>query len=263
MTKTKEYLEHNQKAWDKQALANQQWSMPVSAEVVAKAKQGEWELYVLPTPIDKNWLGEVKGKRVLCLASAGGQQAPILAAIGAEVTVMDLSIEQLNKDREVAKRDSLNLATVQGDMTNLEMFADNSFDIIVHPISNLYVSDVTMVWKECYRVLSPGGRLISSFYNPVVFIHDKDPKYVTDEVIKPKYRIPYADLRDLDQQQIEDKKNKGEAFVFGHSLQDLIGGQLKAGFLIKEYEEAFQPNPRFVVDHYLPTFIATVAIKLQ
>lgn len=263
MTKTKEYLEHNQKSWDKQALANQQWSMPVSAETIANAKKGEWELYVLPTPMAKNWLGDVKGKKVLCLASAGGQQAPVLAAIGAEVTVLDLSTEQLNKDRQVALRDDLKLITVQGDMTNLDMFADNSFDLIIHPISNLYVSDVTKVWQACYRVLNTGGRLISSFYNPVVFIHDKDPKYHTEGIIKPKYKIPYADLRDLEQQQIADKKNNDEAFVFGHSLQDLIGGQLKAGFLIKEYEEAFQPNPRFVIDHYMPTFMGTVAIKLQ
>ncbi|KUF42397.1 class I SAM-dependent methyltransferase [Myroides marinus] len=263
MTKTKEYLQHNQKAWDKQALANQQWSMPVSEELVAKAKQGDWDLFVLPTPIDKTWLGDVTGKKILCLASAGGQQAPILAAAGAKVTVMDLSVEQLNKDKQVADRDNLHLTIVQGDMTNLEMFQDNSFDIIVHPISNLYVSDVTLVWNECYRVLNNGGRLISSFYNPVVFIHDKDSKYGAEGVIKPKYKIPYADLRDLSSKEVEEKQNRDEAFVFGHSLQDLIGGQLKAGFLIKEYEEAFQPNPRFVVDHYLPTFIATVAIKLQ
>ncbi|WP_286427909.1 hypothetical protein [Myroides marinus] len=96
-----------------------------------------------------------------------------------------------------------------------------------------------------------------------MFIHDKDSKYGAEGVIKPKYKIPYADLRDLSPKEVEEKQNRDEAFVFGHSLQDLIGGQLKAGFLIKEYEEAFQPNPRFVVDHYLPTFIATVAIKLQ
>lgn len=263
MTKSKEYLEHNKKSWDKEALANQQWSMPVSAETVAKAKEGEWELYVLPTPIDKNWLGEVKGKRVLCLASAGGQQAPILAAIGGKVTVLDLSTEQLNKDKQVALRDGLDLTTVEGDMTNLEMFADNSFDIIVHPISNHYVSDVTKIWRECYRVLDKGGRLISSFYNPVIFIHDRDPKYAAEGVVKPMYKIPYADLTDMTPDQVEEKRNKEEAFVFGHSLQDLIGGQLQAGFLIKEYEEAFQPHPRFVVDHYLPTFIGTVAIKLQ
>nr|WP_286427908.1 class I SAM-dependent methyltransferase [Myroides marinus] len=122
MTKTKEYLQHNQKAWDKQALANQQWSMPVSEELVAKAKQGDWDLFVLPTPIDKTWLGDVTGKKILCLASAGGQQAPILAAAGAKVTVMDLSVEQLNKDKQVADRDNLHLTIVQGDMTNLEMF---------------------------------------------------------------------------------------------------------------------------------------------
>ncbi|MCW3465851.1 class I SAM-dependent methyltransferase [Chitinophaga nivalis] len=256
------FLTHNQSAWDKQALAQHEWSRPVSSELTTAARNGQWEVHLTPQPLDKSWLGNIKGKRILCLASAGGQQGPILAAAGAEVTVYDLSIEQLNQDKMVAERDGLTLQTVQGDMTNLQAFAPDTFDLIFHPISNLYVPDVNGVWQACYRVLKPGGALLSSFYNPVVFIGDRNPEYKDQGIIKPRYKVPYADVKDLEPADIERKVNAGEALVFGHSLTDLIGGQTKAGFVLTGFYEDFQPRPRFLVDHYLPTFLATRAVKL-
>ena len=151
-------LSQNRAAWDAQALAQQPWSLPVSAQVIAAAKAGQWQLYLTPQPLPAHWLGEVKGQRILCLASAGGQQAPVLAAAGAIVTVFDLSDEQLALDRMVADRDGLTLATLQGDMGDLSRFDDALFDLVFHPISNLYVPSVLPVWAECARVLKPGAR---------------------------------------------------------------------------------------------------------
>lgn len=34
-----------------------------------------------------------------------------------------------------------------------------------------------------------------------------------------------------------------------------------AGFMITGFAEDYQPHPRFVIDHYLPTFLSTCAIK--
>ncbi|MDR0229933.1 MAG: class I SAM-dependent methyltransferase [Flavobacteriaceae bacterium] len=255
------YIEHNEGFWNKQAQANQQWSMPVNSELTSNAKQGDWEVYILPSPLEKSWLGDIKGKRILCLASAGGQQAPILAAAGGIVTVFDLSEGQLEKDKLVAERDNLTMQFVKGDMMDLSCFDENSFDIIVHPISNLYVEDVTKVWNECYRVLVTGGRLLSSFYNPIVFVGSRALEYKEKGMIKPMYKIPYADRKDLTTEELQEKIEKEEAIVFGHSLQDLIGGQLQSGFYIKDFKEDWQPNPRFIIDNYIPTFIATLAIK--
>ena len=36
-----------------------------------------------------DWFGDLAGAPVLCLASGGGQQGPLLAAAGARVTVFD------------------------------------------------------------------------------------------------------------------------------------------------------------------------------
>src|SRR5580658_7124734 len=98
---------------------------------------------------------------MLCLASGGGQQGPILAAAGANVTVFDNSPAQLAQDRLVAEREGLVIETVQGDMANLCVFKDARFDLIIHPVSNVFVPDVKPVWREAYRILKPGGALLS------------------------------------------------------------------------------------------------------
>lgn len=254
-------IQHNQKAWDKQAEQQQPWSVPVSHDMVKQAQQGNWEVHLTPSPLPKTWLGDIRGKKILCLASAGGQQAPILAAAGAIVTVFDLSEKQLDQDRMVAERDNLILTTVQGDMRDLHCFADKSFNMIFHPISNLYVPDVTVVWREAYRVLKKQGVLLASFYNPVVFIEDRDPQYSEKGLIKPKNTIPYEEIETLTEEQKVQKLARNEAYVFGHSLSDLIGGQITAGFSIDGFYEDKQPNPRFTIDNYLSTFIATKATK--
>jgi hypothetical protein len=109
--------------------------------------------------------------------------------------------------------------------------------------------------------LKSGGMLLASFYNPVVFIGDRDPIYAEQGVIRPRYTLPYSDLKDLDQAALDQKHERGEAVVFGHTLTDLIGGQLEAGFSIDGFYEDKQPNPRFLVDRFMPTFLATRAVK--
>jgi SAM-dependent methyltransferase len=207
------------------------------------------------------WLDDVRGLRILCLASAGGQQAPILAAAGAQVTVFDISAGQLAQDRHVAEREGLALTCVEGDMRDLGVFADASFDVIFHPISNLYVPDVRPVWRECARVLVSGGRLLASFWNPVVFVGDRDPALRAQGLVRPAWRLPYSDLADLPPAALDAKRGRNEALVFGHTLADQIGGQIDAGFALTGFHEDWQPHPRFVIEGFVPTFIATRAVK--
>ena len=177
------------------------------------------------------------------------------------VTVIDASDVQLQQDRMVAHRDGLTLDIVQGDMRDLSMFANASFDLVFHPISNLYVPDVGPVWREYFRVLRSGGTLLSSFYNPVVFVGDRDGRYTDEELIRPRFRLPYFDLEQLDAEALKDKQKRSDPLVFGHSLTQQIGGQLEAGFVLKGFYEDWQPHPQFVIDHFLPTFLATQALK--
>ena len=91
---------HNRAAWDRQVEGGNEWTVPVAAEVIAAAQRGEWQVVLTPTrPVPREWFGDLTSRDVLCLASGGGQQAPILAAAGARVTSFDNSPRQLAQDR--------------------------------------------------------------------------------------------------------------------------------------------------------------------
>jgi len=98
-------------------------------------------------------MGNIVNKNVLCLASGGGQQGPILAAAGANVTVFDNFDKQLEQDDKAALNYNLNIETIKRNMQNLSIFSDNYFDLIIHPVSNCFIDDIKPVWREAYRVL--------------------------------------------------------------------------------------------------------------
>jgi len=97
--------EYNRLAWDREVERGNKWTIPVDRETISAARQGRWELLLTPSkPVPSEWFPEVRDLDVLCLASGGGQQGPILAAAGANVTVLDNSPKQLGQDRFVADR---------------------------------------------------------------------------------------------------------------------------------------------------------------
>ena len=99
----------------------------MDAAAVELARGGQWEIALTPRrPVPRAWFGEVMGKQILCLASGGGQQAPILAAGGASVVSLDASDAQLAKDQELAARHGLDLRCEQGDMADLSRFREGS-----------------------------------------------------------------------------------------------------------------------------------------
>jgi 2-polyprenyl-3-methyl-5-hydroxy-6-metoxy-1,4-benzoquinol methylase len=88
-----EIAHYNKQHWKALAKANVVFTRPYLNLDVASAR----------AKLDSDGqLGEISGKAVLCLASGGGQQSAAFALLGATVTVVDLSDEQLQRDREVA-----------------------------------------------------------------------------------------------------------------------------------------------------------------
>lgn len=251
--------QYNRKAWDRQVEKGNTWTIPVSSEEVAAARRGDWQIVLTPTiAVPEDWFPQpLKGRDVLCLASGGGQQGPILAAAGGRVTVFDNSPNQLEKDRRVAEREGLEIRTVLGDMADLSAFPDASFDLIIHPVSNCFVPAVRPVWKEAHRVLRPGGALLSGFNNPVVYLFDFI-QYEEGKLVV-RHKIPYADKTHLTEAEYQALLESGDPLEFGHSLDDQIGGQIDAGFLIAGFFEDVAPEE--ILAQYLPQFIATRAIK--
>jgi len=188
---------YNRTAWNREVERGNQWTVPVSEAAIAAARRGEWEILLTPSkPVPRAWFPDLEGIDVLCLASGGGQQGPILAAAGAEVTVLDNSPKQLEQDRRVAERHALSITTFEGDMADLAMFPGQSFDLIVHPVSNCFVPAVRPVWAEAFRVLRREGVLLAGFNNPVIYLFDYDLADRTG-ILQVKYALPYSDLTSL------------------------------------------------------------------
>lgn len=252
-------LRHNAIAWDVQCDKQGQWSRPVTPDVIANARRGDWQVILTPNKaVPREWFAELNGRDLLCLASGGGQQGPILSAAGANVTVLDQSQKQLECDRLVASRESLDMQFLRGDMANLSMFDEATFDIVFHPCSNCFAPNVRPVWKEAFRVLRPQGVLMAGFLNPLFFIFDNDHDRGSLEV---KHSLPYSDLDRLKLEGRELSAEKGETLEFGHLLTDQIGGQIDAGFLIAGFYEDYWSDEATNLNKYTPTFIATLAIK--
>lgn len=253
-------LEYNREAWNKQVEEGNRWTKPVDSQTVEEAAKGRWNVVLTPNkPVPKEWFPELKGKKVLCLASGGGQQGPVFAAAGAEVTVFDNSPAQLEKDQMVADRDGLKIHLVQGDMRNLSVLKNGYFDLIFHPVSNCFIDDIRTVWKECYRVLNNGGILLAGFCNPLTFIFDM-VQWDTNRNLVVKYSIPYSDLEQLSEEELKGRLDNKEPMEFGHSLADQIGGQLAAGFMLNGFYEDTSGGD--LLDPHISTFVATRAIKL-
>ncbi len=250
----------NRTAWNREVGSKNMWTIPVSSEEILRAQQGDWSLLLTPIiPVPRNWFPEqVIGLKVLCLASGGGQQGPILAAAGCDVTVFDNSPKQLAQDNEVAEREGLRIRTVEGDMIDLAAFANESFDLIFHPCSNCFSETIRPVWTEAFRVLRPGGHLLAGFCNPLRYLFDE--KLYDGGELSVRHQIPYSDVSSID----EEERNHFAAqrpMEFGHTLDDQIAGQLDAGFVLTGfYEDSFDDSD--LLSRYLATFIATRAAKL-
>ncbi|GFJ96298.1 SAM-dependent methyltransferase [Phytohabitans rumicis] len=253
-------MAHNRAAWDLQVERGNEWSRPVSAQTVAKARAGDWSVVLIGyEPVDRSWFpAELAGTDVLCLASGGGQQGPTLSAAGARVTVLDNSPRQLEQDATVAARDDLPLRTVLGDMSDLSAFADASFDLVFNPVSNLFVPRLAPVWRECFRVLRPGGALLCGFVNPDVYLFDHESLDTRGELVV-RHRLPYSDLTHVPADERERLWGAGAPLEYSHTMAEQVGGQLAAGFVITGFAEA--PHHADATAGWLPGYFATRAVK--
>ncbi|MEU3370671.1 class I SAM-dependent methyltransferase [Streptomyces sp. NPDC006711] len=251
---------HNRAAWDKYVQEGNEWSRPVTAEDVERARAGDWSVALIGhQPVDRSWLPtDLNGKDVLCLASGGGQQGPILAAAGARVTVFDNSPGQLGQDQLVAARDGLELRTVLGDMRDLSAFGNATFDVVFHPVSNLFVPDLAAVWRECFRVLRPGGTLLAGFLNPDVYLFDHEAIDERGELIVV-HKLPYSDVTQYSAEERAAKFGPDAALEYSHTLTDQIAGQMAAGFVLTGFTEA--PHQSNASAPYMSHYFATLAVK--
>lgn len=247
-----DYQTKNAQVIDRWCEEGWRWGQPISHEEYERARQGEWGVYLTPTKlVPKEWFGPLQGKRVLGLASGGGQQIPVFTALGAACTVLDYSPRQCESERLVAEREGYAVEVVQGDMTRPLPFPDKTFDLIFHPVSNCYVEKVEPIFQECFRVLKPGGALLGGYDIGVNYIFDEKEERLA-------HPLPFDPLKDPEVYELCMREDWG--VQFSHTLEEQLGGQLKAGFRLTDLYEDTNGEGR-LHEYHVPTFVAVRAVK--
>ena len=256
-------IEHvNRQAWNKETPERCPWVRPVSKETIERARAGDWAVTLAgPRAVPDHWFAEMVNCVILCLGSGGGQQAAVLAAAGAAVTSLDISDEQIRRDQEMSDRHALGINCVQGTMTDLSRFAENSFDVVFNPVSITYIDDVHGLWRECHRVLKPKGKLMVGTINPYNFLFEEN-EGVGDKGLIAKYSLPFIEEEVLSANEVRRAIARGMIFCRSHTLEAIIGGQLHAGFAITDFIESRRSDARAPsINSLCPTYFATLAVK--
>ncbi|MBI2924383.1 MAG: class I SAM-dependent methyltransferase [Verrucomicrobia bacterium] len=227
----KSILEHNRRAWDERVRSRQ----PYIDTATDLNFQNPW-----PVVDPFNWLGrDVTGQRVLCLAAGGGRHGPLFAALGAIVTVVDLSPAMLALDRQVAAERGLSVNTRQGAMEDLSFFGEASFDIVVQPVSTCYTPDIAAVYRQAACVLKAGGLYISHHKQPASLQSEYDSAARAYVLREPYYRngpLPLAAE--------EGWHREAGTLEYLHRWEELIGSLCRSGFVVEDLVEPRHADPK-------------------
>jgi SAM-dependent methyltransferase len=184
------------------------------------------------------WLGgDIRGKRLLCLAAGGGKHGPLYAAAGAVVTVVDLSGAQLELDRQVAAERRLQLRTVEASMDAMPMLGTGEFDIVIQPVSTCYLPQIGPVYREVARVTRGDGLYISQHKSPTSLQADVAPGSRGYELVEPYYRSgPLPPV-------LGSPHREEGTLEYLHRWEEIVGLMCRAGFVVEDLIEPMHAKP--------------------
>ena len=215
--------QHNRRAWDDLVRKKQRFTRPAPDEDFADP---------LAVVDGVGWLGgDIRSKRLLCLAAGGGKHSALYAAAGAEVTVVDISPAMLELDRQVAAERRLSVRTIEASMDDMPALARGEFDIVIHPVSTCYVPAIGPVYREVARVTRPGGLYISQHKTPASLQADVTASTRGYELVEPYYRAgPLPAV-------VGSAHREEGTLEYLHRWEDLLGLMCRAGFVIEDLLE--------------------------
>lgn len=222
-------------------------------------------------PVDRTMMTGIGGQNVLCLAGGGGQQSAVFSLLGAHVTVLDLTPEQLESDQVAARHYGYEVTTIQGDMRDLSVLPGSHFSRVYQPISTLFVPNLREVYAGVARVLKPKGLYSADYAVPLLYMAENkgwDGKGYTLYVTEPYVRGPILETKD-------GKLNFSHGTScseFHHLLSDIINGLAAEGLMIRGVWEnprpghgaplaELEPGSEEHRERYLPFGLSVVAVK--
>ena len=132
-------------------------------------------------------IGNIEGLDILDLGCGSGIYAEYLLSQGAHrVTCIDFSEQMIELVK--SKLGSNVKSYVQNLALGLPLEDSDSADVIISPLVVHYVEDLSMVFKEAFRVLKPNGYMVFSTHHPFAdFEYSKSGNYFERELLTQEW----------------------------------------------------------------------------
>lgn len=239
---TKEYLNTNKAHW------NERVSIHKKSELYGldKFKKGVNKLHSL----EREELGDIKGKSVLHLQCHFGMDTLSLEMLGAEVTGVDFSEEGIKAAVEL--RDELGMKSefILSDIYSLPEKLNKKFDIVYTSYGVLiWLPDLVKWGKLISHFLKDGGYFYIAECHPFSYVFDNSKNSKKLKVSYPYFKKPEPVLFD-EEGTYADKNAKtvnNVTYEWAHSLSDVFMSLINAGLSIEFFHEH-----QFTVWHQFP-----------
>jgi len=182
-------------------------------------------------------IGKVKGKRILEIGCGGAQCSIAFAKLGAKVTAIDISTEQLKFAKKLAEQNRVRVDFYQGDIKRLWQISSNSQDIVFSAYALLYVDDLRKCFSEVKRVLKKDGLFVFSLGHPFWTVIANKPRDARR--FGPKYS--YFDTGKFENVERWPDGSLHKFVMYRHTISDLYGTLTGAGFVV---ESILEPDSR-------------------
>ena len=180
--------------------------------------------------IERQALGDVRGKQLLHLMCQFGLDTLSWAREGAIVTGVDISDESIRRAEQLSREAKLSATFVRSDVLDLIGVIDQKFDIVFQSHGTyMWLSDLSAWGKVIAHYLKPGG---------VFFIADTHPS-------RPMFWDPpvsyfsYTPQRSVGEPDYCDRdyKIKHELVEWQHTMSEILNSLIEAGLTVERLDE--------------------------
>jgi SAM-dependent methyltransferase len=239
-----EHREANRHVWNQ--WADLHTSSPSSTYNLEAFRSGASTL----KPIERELLGDVRGKSLLHLQCHFGMDTLSWARAGAIVTGVDFSERAIAHARSLADELHIPARFIQSDIFALEGKLDEHFDVVFTSYGVLcWLKDIGEWGRIVARHLKPGGAFCIVEFHPIlnVFENTPDESGVTIEYSYFYNDEPFEWPVEGGSYAAPSTTASGVTYEWSHTMADIVMALLNAGLTLDDVQE----YPFCIYKHYL------------
>ena len=207
-----------------------------------------WDIYreQYNNPAFLPFIGNIDGKIVLDAGCGEGYNTRLLAMMGAKVTGVDISPKMIELAQQEEETKPLGICYEQASFSDLSVFEDASFDVVVSFMALMDSPDFECAIKEIFRVLRSKGELIFSVTHPCFmtrgygWIQGEDDSSIKLTVSDYFDNRPWVEHWRFSEVPNPDDATPFAVPTFPKTLSEYLNVLIRTGFALKEVEE---PRP--------------------